>query len=348
MNMSEMVETGFPNCFIDLLDGRLGGRALACSDEWFAPCSNLVKSGRGIFKEGHFIETGQWMDGWESRRSFGRQRSLDHDWCVVRLAVPGVLAGFDIDTNHFRGNAPEYASVEAAVIECDSHCVNSSEELEGASDGVDWVELLPKSKIQPHTRNLFEICNAQQWTHLRLNIFPDGGVARFRVYGKPIVNRDNYIEGELLDLACATHGGVGLSCSDRFYSSPGNLLMPDSGVNMGDGWETKRRRDDSNDWAIIKLGLTGTIRKVILDTSHFKGNYPDSFTLEACNSRQEDVAGGDVEWLEVISETKLGPDRKHTYVSSVNHSGEVFTHVRLNIYPDGGVSRLRVLGVPNW
>lgn len=316
--------------YIDLLSERLGGRALACSDEWFAACANLVKPGRGVFKEGCFVATGQWMDGWETRRSFGRraQQQSDCDWCILRLGAPGAIRGFDIDTNHFRGNAPEFAMIEAA-------------RGDAVSDTTEWTPILTKSPLKPHSQNLFECNSDVTWTHLRLKIYPDGGVARLRVYGDPRVVRENFIDGEAIDLAAASNGGRGIDASDRFFSSPDNLIMPGRGINMGDGWETKRRRDAGHDWAIIKLGLQGNIRKVIVDTAHFKGNYPDRFSLEArC---------GDAPWQTVIAETPLYADREHRFIQqiAVDPNAE-FSHVKLNIFPDGGVSRLRIFGFPNW
>lgn len=337
MNSQTDTDKRFENRYIDLLDQRLGGRALSCSDQWFAPCANLVKPGRGVFKEGYFVDTGQWMDGWESRRGFGRRRDLDYDWCILRLGAPGQIRGLDIDTNHFRGNAPEYAAVEAARVTGD------------LNKHIEWVEILPRSPVTAHAQNLFDVSGRGDWTHLRLKIYPDGGVARFRAYGEPRVDRSRFIEGELIDLAGARNGGRGLLCSDMFYSSAGNLLMPNPGVDMGDGWETRRRRDHANDWAIIKLGVPGTIRKVILDTAHFKGNFPDRFMLEAVDTEREDLDASDIPWRRVIPETQLYADQEHLFIEQIQvPQDSEFTHARLNIYPDGGVSRLRILGFPNW
>jgi allantoicase len=215
-------------------------------------------------------------------------------------------------------------------------------------DDTQWVEILAKSATAAHSPNLFAVTSEQLWTHVRLKIYPDGGVARLRVYGEAQANRDNFVPGELLDLASVMNGGRGLTCSDMFYSSPSNLLMPARGVNMGDGWETRRRRDDSNDWCIIKLGLAGTIRKVILDTAHFKGNFPDSFSLEAANARSDDLQADDVQWQMVIGQTPLHADQEHLFIKQIEIPEDALcTHVRLNIFPDGGVSRLRVFGFPN-
>ena len=339
MNSNQDHNDKYSSEFIDLASERVGGRAINCSDEWFANCSNLVKPGRGIFKEGYFVDTGQWMDGWESRRSYGRNWRIksgeDCDWCEIRLGIAGVIKGFDIDTNFFRGNAPETISVEAASID-------------GEEDGnIQWTEILGKSAVQPHNQNLFDCQNTKVWTHVRLKIYPDGGVARFRVYGEAQLSRDRFVDGELIDLASVINGGRGISASDMFFSSPSNLIMPNRGLNMGDGWETKRRRDNQNDWAVIKLGLPGTIRKVILDTAHFKGNYPDQFSLQAAHSNKAE--GKNLKWLTIIDKTSLKADHEHLFIKQLRCTETAeFTHVKVNIYPDGGISRLRIFGFPNW
>lgn len=342
----EITDDTYASKYIDLLSERVGGRALTCSDEWFAECSNLVKAGRGVFKEGHFVDTGQWMDGWESRRSYGRKDRIasgaEYDWCILRLGIPGVIHGFDVDTNHFRGNASEFVVVEGA---------NVAGEVD---EETTWTEILAKSATDAHSQNLFSCENRDVWTHLRLRMYPDGGIARFRAYGVGQIVKENFIEGELVDLASVKNGGRGIAASDMFYSSPSNLVMPERGINMGDGWETKRRRDQSNDWAIIELGLKGTIRKVLLDTAHFKGNFPDHFSLEATNISGTDltsdtITSDKVQWQTIISDKALYSDREHLFVKEIEAAIDAeFTHVRVNIFPDGGISRLRIWGLPNW
>lgn len=332
----------FNSRYIDLLNEKIGGKALCCSDQWFAECANLVKDGRAESKPGYFISTGQWMDGWESRRSFGRtalrgQGEVDHDWCILRLGIAGVIYALDIDTQHFKGNAPEFVSVEAAFVQGD------------INEHTEWQPILNKSSVDADSQNLFRVNDERVFTHVRLNIYPDGGVARFRVYGDVRVDKANFVEGELIDLASVMNGGRGLDCSDRFYSSPNHLLLPGRGINMGDGWETKRRRDELHDWSIIKLGLIGSIRKVIIDTAHFKGNYPDRFSLEATYCDREPFDDNDIDWETVVAKTPLYADQEHIFVQSIEvPKDKVFTHVRLSIYPDGGVSRLRVMGLVDW
>ena len=337
----ESIDNRLSSKYIDLLSERLGGSVIACSDEWFAESHNLIKPGRGVYKEGHFVSTGQWMDGWETRRSFGRKEhksKAEHlDWCILRLGIPGVIGGFDIDTNHFRGNAPQYASVEATSVKND---VDTSTK---------WTTILPKSPLRSDRQNLFDCDNSHRWTHVRLKIFPDGGVARFRVYGTASVNPDHYVDGELVELSSVFNGGLGISASDSFFSSPSNLIMPGRGTNMGDGWETKRRRDAFNDWAIIKFGITGSILKVIVDTNHFKGNYPDCMSLEAVFLEPEQELTAETEWQTVISKRPIFAHRQHVFIKEIETSPvHEFSHVRVNIFPDGGLSRVKIIGKPNW
>ncbi|KZX57088.1 hypothetical protein A3709_04815 [Halioglobus sp. HI00S01] len=330
----------FQRDFTDLVSERVGGKALACSDQWFAECTNLVKHEEPIFKKGHFIATGQWMDGWESRRSFGRRAraksDLDHDWCVLRLGIAGELHGIDIETTHFTGNAPLFAAVEGAWA------------IGALDEDAEWFELLPKSPTEADSHNVFAIHEQRPCTHIRLKIYPDGGVARLRTWGRPLPRREHYVPGEILDLASVVLGGHVQQCSDMFYSSPNNLLMPYVGTNMGDGWETKRRRDEDNDWCIVRLGLKGTIRKVLIDTAHYLGNYPDHFSLEAA-SINEHYTDSNTEWVKVIDKTPLQADLIHLFIDEILvRPQQHFTHVRLNIFPDGGISRLRIIGEPDW
>jgi allantoicase len=326
--------------YINLLAERVGGRAINCSDQWFASCDNLVKPGRGVFKAGEFTATGQWMDGWESRRSFGRQfrmSQLDHDWCVLRLGFAGRIYGVDVDTHHFRGNAPLQVAVDGTHVRLDPEAETQ------------WTEIIPLTDVLPHEQNPIPCDSLERWTHLRLRIYPDGGVARFRAFGEVMPDPQDYLENETVDLAAVGIGGRGVAASDQFFSSTDNLVMPGRGVNMGDGWETRRRRDEFNDWAIIKLGKQGTVRKIILDTAHLRGNFPDRFSLEGCLEPDSQVPSEGALWTPIINQQSLCPDREHTYTREVQcPADQKFSHVRLNIFPDGGVSRLRVFGIADW
>ncbi|MDQ6757365.1 MAG: allantoicase, partial [Bacteroidota bacterium] len=248
---------------IDLAAERLGGKALLCSDDFFAEKENLLKPGRGIFIPDKYTDRGKWMDGWESRR----KRTPGHDWCIIQLATPGKIHGVDIDTNHFLGNHPPHASIEACNMQ-------KNENID--FEKVKWKEILPKSPLLAGSQNLYEIKEDNIYTHLKLHIYPDGGVARLKVYGDVFKDWRLVDENELVDLAAAVNGGKSIACNDMFFSHMDNLIMPGRGINMGDGWETKRNRTPSNrDWVIVRLAHEGVIEKILIDTCHFKGNFPD-------------------------------------------------------------------------
>lgn len=323
--------------WVDLASERVGGSATHANDDFFAEKENLLKAGRGVFIEDKYTDRGKWMDGWESRR----RREPGHDWCVVRLGLPGAIHRLVVDTNHFRGNHPEACSVEVCAVG------------EGAPDDPDalageWVEILPRSTLEGHAENTFDVESAGRCTHVRLNIFPDGGVARLRVLGEVLPDWESLAAtGGPIDLVAIQNGGAALACSDQFYSDPTNLTMPGRSENMGDGWETKRRRGPGHDWAVLRLGHRGVIEQIEVDTNHFKGNYPESCSVEGCDlSGQEattDWAGANLPWAEVLPRTPLEAHTQHRFEQEIA-SGGPFTHVRLNMYPDGGISRLRLFG----
>jgi len=325
-------EPGFAS-LTDLAAEKLGGKALYCTDDFFAEKENLLKPGRGIFIADKFTERGKWMDGWESRR----KRVPGHDWVIIKLAMPGIIAGFDIDTHFFLGNHPPHASVDALYLP------DATENIEW--EKLNWEEVLSKSSLDAGSRNFFKCESQKMFTHVRLHIYPDGGVARFRVYGKVVKDWGRVKPNEEIDLAAALNGAEALACNDMFFSEMGNLLMPQRGINMGDGWETKRNRTANNrDWVIIKLATPGLIHKLIVDTAHFKGNYPDSCTLEACFCEDDEaVKNNKVNWEEILPSQKLNADTEHAFTTELKCK-TVYSHVRLNIFPDGGVSRIRIFG----
>jgi allantoicase len=316
----------------DLAAGKLGGKVLYATDDFCAEKENLLKPGRGIFITDKYTERGKWMDGWESRR----KRIPGHDWAVIKLASLGKIHGVDIDTNHFLGNHPPDASIEA---------ISLTEDISDEKwDELQWKGILPKSHLDAGSQNFFVINDRTPYTHIRLHIYPDGGVARLRVYGEVAKDWSEISPDEELDLAAAINGANAISCNDMFFSHMQNLIMPDKGENMGDGWETKRNRMPGNrDWVIIRLATRGIIDRVIIDTCHFKGNYPDSFSLEICDANDHDVLNEKVEWKPLLSQQKLSADKEHEFSSQLI-PGIAGTHVRLNIFPDGGVSRMRLFG----
>jgi allantoicase len=315
---------------IDLASERLGGTVIAANDEFFAPKEALLKPGAAEWRQDAFTERGKWMDGWETRR----RRSPGHDWAIVKLGAPGIVRGVVIDTTHFTGNYPERASIDAL----DAEGVRSTEWLTGGDAG--WEPLLVETKLEGNTTNPFEIDGDRHCTYLRLNIFPDGGVARLRVHGDVVVPASRLMPGREVDLAAMENGGFVISCSDMHYGHRQNLILPGRSTHMADGWETKRRRGPGHDWSIVKLATRGTVHRVELDTDHFKGNAPGSMMLESCDV-SGDFDDASATWTEMVPDSPVEPHARHEF--SVARPKPA-THVRLNIYPDGGVARLRLFG----
>lgn len=316
---------------VDLASVRLGGVVVGANDEFFAPKENLLSASEPVWLEGKYTERGKWMDGWETRR----RRSPGYDWCFIKLGLPGVVQGIVVDTSYFTGNFPEACSIDACALEG----IPGMQELEAAA----WRELLGRSVLEGNTRNPFAIASTERVTHLRFNIFPDGGVARLRVHGAVTPDWERLRKRGQVDLAAVEHGGRVVAASDMHYGHRHNLIMPGRGVNMGDGWETKRRRGAGNDWVVVKLGRPGTIERIEVDTIHFKGNAPGSCSLEAAHAPDIDDASPDAGWRDLLPQTPLQPDMLHVFEDAVADAGAA-THVRLNIFPDGGVSRLRLFG----
>jgi allantoicase len=319
----------------DLASARVGGRAVVTNDDFFAPKSNLVKPAPAIFIAGKFTARGKWMDGWESRR----RRTPGHDWCVVQLGIRGIVTGVDVDTSFFTGNFPSHCSIDAL-----DRAAAVTPAL-ARTAGAPWTEVLARSELGGNGHNYFPIASGRPWTHLRLNIFPDGGVARLRVYGEALIDWASVARAvKPIDLASILNGGLVLGASDMHFGAKDNMIMPGRAKNMGDGWETRRRRGPGHDWAIVRLGTPGVISKVEIDTNHFKGNYPDRASLEGCLAPGVPFEGLDTEpWREVLPETKLRAHARHFFTRELRDVGRV-SHVRLNIYPDGGISRLRIHG----
>jgi len=311
--------------FLDLASERLGGSVLYANDDFFAEKENLLKPAKPVWKEHEYTDRGKWMDGWESRR----KRVPGHDFAIVRLGLRGVVRSVVIDTAFFRGNYPESASLDGTSMRADA----SVEDLLNA----EWRPLLERSPLQGDHENDFKINFIDAVTHVRLNIFPDGGVARLRVHGEVVP--DWRLAGGLLnelDLAAAENGGQVLTCSDMFFGPKHNLIMPGRAHNMSDGWETKRRRGPGHDWVIVQLATEGRVRRIEVDTNHFKGNYPDTASIEGSSDGET--------WTELLPRTKLQAHTRHFFIDELVTHGP-FTHLRVNVFPDGGISRLRVWGV---
>ena len=316
--------------YMDLLQPRLGAEVEWATDEFFAPRHRLIQPEPPLWRAGVYDEHGKWMDGWETRR----RRDGGHDFCIVRLGLRGIVRGVDVDTTFFDGNQPTAAAIEAW-------------DGVGSPPGdARWWSVLPETPLGPSRQHRVAVAPSRPCTHLRLHIFPDGGVARLRAYGEVVCDWSRRDPEALWDLAAAESGGQALLASDQHFGSMHHLLYPGRGRDMGDGWETRRRRGPGYDWAILRLGHPGTIERIEIDTAHFKGNYPDRCSLQAAlyegtEPKERQLATTSETWPVLLAERKLEADRVHVW--TMEHAPPV-SHVRLNIVPDGGVSRLRLFG----
>ena len=322
---------------VDVASERLGAKVLGCSDEFFAPASDLLKVPEAVWREGEYTDHGKWMDGWETRR----RRTPGHDWCVIRLGVPSRLHGVIVDTSFFRGNQPERCSIEA--------CEAGDDDARNGTAG--WIPILAETSLKPDSRHPLRVVHDGRATHVRLNIFPDGGVARLRVFGEPARNPE-LRPGVTADLAALENGALVVGCSDMSFGKAQNLIYPGRSTHMGDGWETRRRRGPGHDWAVVRLAAPGVIARVEVDTDYFKGNAPESCSLEVCNlsgdgvepapSAARGAPGDGPHWKMVLPRTALAANDR----ASFDVSRQVpATHARLGNYPDGGIARLRLIGV---
>jgi allantoicase len=311
----------------DLASRSMGGSVIFANDELFAERENLIKPEPAAYSTYTFGHKGQVYDGWETRR----RREPGYDFALVRLGLPGIVRGIVVDTAFFKGNYPPEVSVEG----CSFDGYPSPQEL----DGADWVTVVPRSVVAGDTANTFAVDLDQRVTHVRLCMYPDGGIARLRVHGD-VVPDPRLLTRGAIDLAALTNGATVTGCSNMFYSSPTNLIAPGQARLMGEGWETSRRRDDGNDWVEIHLAGAGVARLAELDTSYFLGNAPGWATLRGYDAR-DGAPEGDAGWIEILPKTRLQPDTRHQLRIAVDKE---ITDLRLDVYPDGGMARLRLFG----
>jgi allantoicase len=316
---------------INLASARLGATALYATDDFFADKQRMLHDQPAVFITDKYDENGKWMDGWESKR----RRQGGHDFCVVKLGARGIIRGVDIDTSHFTGNFPPAASLEA--------CISTGT----PDDKTVWTEILPVVSLGSSAHHFHAISSPEAWTHLRLHIYPDGGVARLRVYGEPVPEWQGGDKTAEQELSLANNGGRIIAYNDAHYGAVWTMLIKGRGINMGDGWETRRRREPGNDWIIVKLGAPGLVERVEVDTCYYKGNYPDMCSLQAAlvtSATEKSIITEAMFWPQLIAPQKLQADHIHQYSGDTIAKLGPVSHVKLNIFPDGGISRLRIFG----
>ncbi len=315
---------------INLADPRIGSKVIFKTDEFFAPAHRILKTDNPIFKEGLFDKHGKWMDGWETRR----RRSKGYDYLILKLGKPGRIFNVDIDTTHFNGNQPTYASVDG--------CFSKNK----PNKNTKWFTVFSKKKLGPNKNHNFASKNRSIFNYIRLNIFPDGGVARIRLYGK--INMENInLNKKNINLTSVLNGASIIGCNNEHFGRAENIIAPGKAKNMGDGWETRRSRGKNFDWLIIKFGKSGLIKKLEIDTHHFKGNYPDTCSIQtayiAKNVSNNFIVRNSKKWKYILNKSKLSANKKHVFKKFLLSRNKE-NLLRINIYPDGGISRIRAFG----
>lgn len=321
----------FATRHINLASADFGAKVVSCSNEFFGSAQRMLQAAEPVFVVGKFDDNGKWMDGWETQR----KRSSGHDSAVIRLGISGVITGLDIDTSHFTGNFPAAASVQVCNSQNDP------------DDNTVWTELVLPNSLAGNAHLFVPIDDSRVWTHVRLCIYPDGGVARLRVYGRTACDWAAQDPNALHEVSGLHFGGRIVGYNNAHYGTPSRVLMPGRGVNMGDGWETRRRREPGYDWCVIELGHAVNVQKIEIDTAHFKGNYPDQVSVQAAyvnDATDQSLITQAMFWPELLAAQKTEMHKQHFYeADSLTDLGAV-THVRVNMFPDGGISRVRIWG----
>ena len=316
---------------INLASPRLGAKVIFATDEFFAPKERMLDDTPAVFLPDEYDDNGKWMDGWESRR----RRNSGHDFCIVQLGVKAVIQGVDIDTSHFTGNFPPAAFIEACLS------------IEVPGDDTEWIEIIPATPLGADAHHFVKCDDTKTYNYLRLHILPDGGVARLRVYGEPQASWTEGASDAVYELSAVKNGGRIVGFNNAHYGEPWKILTEGRGINMGDGWETRRRREPGNDWIIIKLGAAGCVDKIEVDTAYFKGNFPDKCSIQAAfvtSGTDQSVITQSMFWDEMMTPSKLKADHQAYFDSDLILMKMPVTHLRLNIHTDGGISRFRVFG----
>jgi len=320
----------FTNGLIDLAQPRLGSKVIFKTDDFFASANRIIDPSSPIFKEGLFNKNGKWMDGWESRR----KRTPGHDYLIIKLGKPGSISKVNVDTSHFNGNQPSMISIDA--------CNSKSNNIKSFK----WKNLVSKKKTKANSHHIFKTSSKSVFTHIKLNIFPDGGVARLRLYGS-ISKENNNFGKKTINLASLLDGASVVACNNEHFGKAENILAPGKAKNMGDGWETRRRRDKGFDWLILNSIDGEMIDKIEISTHHFKGNFPSHCSLQAAyiptKKSSSSIVNSSNNWKTLMNKTTLKANKTHTFKNTLMKKNKI-NFIKINIFPDGGISRFRIFG----
>ncbi len=323
---------------IDVASSSFGTKVVYCSDEFFADSGRMLQSSEPVWIEDKYDINGKWMDGWESRR----RRDGKNDFCFIRLGAESIINSFNIDTTHFTGNFAPGISVQG----CSVPGGTTDDLVVDGTAVTEWFDLVTKESLEGDSKNLFNSASSKPITHLKITLLPDGGIARFRAYGEIWVDEKKYeINGT--NVISKESGAKAIFANDEHFGSLSNVLEEHEPLSMADGWETRRRRKPGNDWGIIALSKPATAEEVFVDTKFFKGNFPDTFSISTSNSPDEDdktLKENSKTWNKLIEGKKLKINQMHVFKGSDILHNDVFTHIRVDIYPDGGIARLKLIG----
>ena len=320
----------FINGLIDLAQPRLGSKVIFKTDDFFASANRVIDPSPAIFKEGVFDKNGKWMDGWESRR----KRTQGHDFLIIKLGKPGSINKVDVDTSHFNGNQPSMISLEG--------CYSKSKDIKNLK----WKILINKKKTKPDSHHIFNTFSKTVFTHIKLNIFPDGGVARLRLYGS-LSKENSKFGNKIVNLASLLNGASVIACNNEHFGKAENILAPGKAKNMGDGWETRRRRDKGFDWLILNPISGRKIDKIEISTHHFKGNFPSHCSLQAAfipnKKSSPSIVKSSIKWKFLLHKVNLAANKTHIFKNILMKHDKI-NFIKINIFPDGGISRFRIFG----
>ncbi len=319
---------------IDLADVRRGADVVSCSDEFFGPCVRMLAPDPAVFYPDRFDDHGKWMDGWETRR----RRNGGHDWAIVKLAGAASLHAVCFDTSFFTGNFAPAVSLEGCWSPDATPDANS-----------DWQPLVEALSLSADDQRFVAIADQRTWTHVRVSLFPDGGLARLRLYGKPQCDWQQRDGNTLYNLLAEMDGARFIACSDSHYGTPANLLRAEPAINMGDGWETRRRREPGHDWCILQLAHPGVLSRIDVQTTHFKGNFPDRLSIQAAlvgAGTTASIVNQSLFWQTLLPEQPLRADADHRFDLPLDTIGPI-SHLRVNMHPDGGLARMQAWGLVN-
>ena len=319
----------YTNGLIDLAQPRLGSKVIFRTDDFFASANRIISPLPAIFKDGLFDKNGKWMDGWESRR----KRTSGNDYLIIKLGKPGLIKKVDIDTSHFNGNQPSMISLEG--------CYSNSKDIKNLK----WKTLIGRKKIKANSHHIFNISSKSDFTHIKLNIFPDGGIARLRLYGS--ISKKNNFKNKIINLTSLLNGASIIACNNEHFGKAENILAPGRAKNMGDGWETRRRRDKGHDWLILNSIDGQKINKIEISTHHFKGNFPSQCSLQASfipgKHNSSAIVKNSINWKYLLQKVNLSANKTHVFKNKLLKNNKI-NYIKINIFPDGGISRFKIFG----